>query len=72
MLELVELLLGILEQEAGGVKVSKLMLFDLPGPCFGALLFGRVTWEKKNKQNPHKKSRNVSHLCSCLKCGPRG
>lgn len=74
MLELVELLLGILEQEAGGVKVSELMLFDLPGPCFGALLLGRVTWEKKNQTKPPQKKAGmfpISALVSNVDLGAK-
>lgn len=56
MLHLVELMLGIPEQEAGGVKVSELMLFEQLVPCFGALPLRRVTWEKKsNKTTTNKK-----------------
>lgn len=41
----VELMLGILEQEAGGVKVSVLMLFEQLVPCSGALPLKRSTLE---------------------------
>lgn len=69
MPHLVELVLEILEQEAGGVKVSELMLLEQLVPCFGALPLRRLTWEKTKQNHQQKNSRNISHLCTCLKCG---
>lgn len=59
MVGLVEILLGILEQEADGVKVPELMLFEQLVPCFGALLLRRVTWEKKSSKITRKKKKKA-------------
>lgn len=41
---------GILEQEAGSVKVSKLMLFEQLVPCFEALPLRRLALKKKEQE----------------------